>query len=256
MFNLYSYVLTCAKTRDRLRSFFSSWTSSRADYFAKNPNETRDFKISTVWGMNSERFTRSPFWRVSDRPVNCPDKETGNRLDRRGHTACYWGHIQMWRQALAEHDDDFEGGVACFFEDDCQLDKDFWTKAFAAFSELPPDWDLLYFGGQHCINGRPRPKAFSENLYKVENVNRLHAYCFKLSSLPKVILWFEENHDWGHNFKDQKTGGSEAEIDYAIGSLTETSFLNGYALRRWACGQSPGMSATQGRFENNGRWDL
>jgi hypothetical protein len=256
MFNLYSYVLTCPKTRGRLRSFFDGWNVARFDYLTRNPQETRDFKITTVWGMNSERFPRSPFWRVADHPVNCPDKLSGNGLNRLGHTACYWGHVQQWRQALGEHDDDFDAGVACFFEDDCRLDVDFWTRAFEGFAELPDNWDILYFGGQHCIHGRPRPEAFSENLYKIQNVNRLHAYAIRLSSLPKIILWFEENHDWGHNFHDPKTGKSEAEVDYAIGHLTETGFLNGFALRPWVCGQAPGMSATQGRFENNGRWEL
>jgi len=78
MFNLYSYVLTCPKTRGRLRSFFDGWNAARADYLTRNPQETRDFIITTVWGMNSERFPRSPWWRVADRPVDCPDRETGN----------------------------------------------------------------------------------------------------------------------------------------------------------------------------------
>ncbi|MGI5998770.1 MAG: AAA family ATPase [Lutispora sp.] len=125
-----------------------------------------------------------------------------------------------------------------------------------AYDDLPDDWDILYLGGQHCIHGRPRPEAFSENLYKIQNVNRLHAYAIRLSSLPKIILWFEENHDWGHNFNDPKTGKSEAEVDYAIGSLTESGFLNGYALRKWAAVQGAGKSWTQGRAEPERRFEL
>lgn len=256
MLNLFSYVLTCSKTCDRLPTFYKNWNDVRKEYAEKCGDLSPWLPLTQVWGMNSKRFERSPYWRVSDHPVNVPDKQTGNGLNRTGHTACYWGHVQMWRQALAEHDEDFESSAACFFEDDCVFDSDFWSRAFDAIAELPPDWDILYFGGQHCIHGRPRPDVYSENLYSVKNVNRLHAYAVKLSTLPRLILWFEENHDWGHNFHDTKTGKSEAEVDYAIGHLTEGGFLKGFALRRWACGQRPGLSATQGRFEQNGRWDI
>lgn len=252
----FSYVLTCAKTRARLGAFTESWLKAVNNWKDANPDDDRKFQLTTVWGMNSERFPRSPFWRVSETPVDVPDKQTGNGLDRRGHTACYWGHIQMWRQALAEHDDDFNGGVALFLEDDCRFDGDFWTRVFGAFDELPEDWEIVYFGGLHCVHGRPRPTIFSANLYKIKNVNTTHCYAIRLSALPKIILWFEENHDWGHNFKDPQTGQSEAEVDYALGHLTEIGFLNGFSLRRWACAQAPGFSATQGRFQQNGRFEL
>ncbi|MBQ9813479.1 MAG: hypothetical protein IJM54_09230 [Thermoguttaceae bacterium] len=254
--NVYSYVLTCSRTKDRLRGFFDSWNAARADYCQKNPDSLDSFKIDTVWGMNAERFPRSPWWRVGAVRAELPDRQTGNGLDRRGHTACYWGHVQEWRQALGEHDDEFKGCAAFFFEDDCRFDVDFFSRVEQGFLDLPDDWDIFYAGGQLCVNGRPRPLIFSENLYKVDNVNRTHAYCVRLSSLPKIILWFEEHWDWGHNFRDAKTGQSEAEVDYALGSLTESGFLNGYALRRWACGQAPGFSQTQGRFQQNGRWEL
>lgn len=266
MFLLYNYVLTCAKTAARMSGFVDCWRRAR-DYYinslssdgvvdASDARVLSTYDLKVVHGMNSERFPRSPWWRVGSVRAELPDRQTGNGLDRRGHTACYWGHVQAWRQALGEHDDHFEDGAACFFEDDCRIDEDFWTRVFRAFGELPEDWDVLYFGGQHCVNGRPRPPIFSASLYRVGNVNRLHAYCVRLSALPKIILWFEENWEWGHNFRDAQTGQSEAEVDYALGSLTESGFLNGYALRPWACGQEAGFSATQGREYPARRWEL
>lgn len=251
MTDLFPYVLTCARSLDeRMPAFLESWTRARGErsYLPAEP--------TVVWGVNSRRFPRSPFWRRGSAPSELPDRQTGNGLDRRGHTACYWGHVQMWRQALGERDGAFETGAACFFEDDARLDPDFWDRAEKAFAELPADWDILYFGGQHRIHGRPAPKVFSENLYKIENVNRLHAYAVKLSSLPKIILWFEENRDWGHDFKSLKTGRPEAEVDYALGRLTETGYLNGFALKPWICSQGAGLSLTQGKEEQERRWDL
>lgn len=247
IFPVFCYVLTCSKTSARLAAFDKTWDATDApDLGVARP--------TVVWGMNSDRFPRSPFWRVGSEQTDRPDRESGNGLDRRGHTACYWGHVQEWRQALGEHDADFDRGAAVFFEDDCELDRDFWTQADAAMRELPDDWEILYFGGELCVHGRPAPDVYSERLFKADNVNRTHAYSVKLSALPKIILWFEENHDWGHNFKDPKTGQSEAEVDYALGSLTESGYLNGYALREWICGQAAGFSWTQGRQEPARRW--
>lgn len=235
-----AYVLTSPKTEPhRLASFLVSYGCAKLKL-----GDDSAPAIAVVHGMNSERFPRVPNWR------------DGNGLDRRGHTACYWGHIQMWRQALAENDADFDDCAFLFFEDDCRLDLDFWDRADAAFGELPPDWDVLYFGGEHRVHGRPAPRDYSENLYKIENVNRLHAYAMRAASVPKILLWFSEHHDWGHNFADPRTGQSEAEVDYALGSLTESGFLNGFALRTWAAEQSAAQSATQGVWTFGGRWEL
>lgn len=247
--DLFSYVLTCSKSSGRLEAFDRDWKAARPEAFGIRP-----YKV--VWGMNAERFPRSPFWRVGAERTELPDRLTGNGLDRRGHTACYWGHVQEWRAALGENDAAFEFGAACFFEDDAEIDPDFWERAAAALEELPPNWDILYFGGELRVHGRPLPPVYSANLYRVNNVNRTHAYCVRLSSLPRIILWFEENWYWGHNFRDPKTGASEAEVDFALGALTESGFLSGYALRRWACGQAAGFSWTQGRTEERRRWQL
>ena len=245
--HLYPYVLTSVNSfGERSPEFLRRYVAAGASLHEINRRRDDDgrsvMSLSVVWGMNSERFERVPKWRE------------GSTKDRRGHTACYWGHVQMWRQALAEHDDDFTAGAAIFFEDDAWLDQDFWPRAFQGYDELPDDWDVLYFGGQHCVNGRRMPAVASEHLYRLGNVNRLHAYSIRLSSLPKIILWFSENHDWGHNFHDPKTGKAEAEVDYALGSLTESGFLNGYALRQWACSQGAFYSWTQGVEEKERRF--
>lgn len=254
--SVFPYVLTCSKSAARLSDFLAVWETVSRDYREREPGAGVP-SLTVVYGMNSDRFPRSPWWRTGTERTELPDRAHGNGLDRRGHTACYWGHVQEWRQALGEHDADFDTGVALFFEDDAELDRDFLTRLAEGLSELPRDWDLFYLGGELCVHGRPRPSIFSENLYKVDNVNRTHAYAVKLSSLPKIILYFEENTDWGHNFRDAKTGLSEAEVDYALGALTESGYLSGYALRRWACGQAAGFSYTQGRKEPKARrWQI
>lgn len=256
MTNIYSYVLTCECSKERLINFQLKWNVAKNADVVQNQTPEEAFPLTVVWGMNSKRFPRSPWWRVGSVRAELQDRQTGNGLDRRGHTACYWGHVQTWRQALAEHDADFERGVAAFFEDDCLMDSDFWIKARQAMKELPEDWNVLYFGGEHRIHGRPAPTVYSENLYKVENVNRLHAYAIPLRTLPKIILWFEENWDWGHNFRDPKTGQSEAEVDFALASLVESGELQGFAMKPWICSQGAGFSFTQGVNEKERRWNI
>lgn len=238
-----AYVLEHPVDKTRIEEFNISWAKAREYYSDKFYPDVAPY-VHHVIGINSERLPRIPDWRGN------------NGRNRKGHTACYWGHVQMWRQALAENDRDFNDGAVVFFEDDCRLDENFWEVARQAYSELPDDWDIIYFGGQHCIHGRPRPTIYSDHLFKLGNVNRLHAYSFKISSLPDLILWFEEHHEWGHRFNYPRTGLSEAEVDYAIGSLTEDGTLHGYALRHWACSQGASFSWTQGKQEVDRRWEL
>lgn len=252
------YLLTSPLTMyKRVNKFVDKWFEAK-DYFSlKTGLGSYLPDLHKVMGMNSKRFPRSPFWRVGDKKVDVPDRETGNGLDRRGHTACYWLHMTAWQTALAENDSKFDTGFVLFCEDDAWLDKDAFVRMDKAIKELPENWDIIYFGGQHCVNGRPRPEEYSENLYKIQNVNRTHCYAIKLSSLPKIILWFNENWDWGHNFHDPKTGHSEAEVDFALGHLTETGFLNGFAIRpTWVCSQGAFFSYTQGKDEIERRWEL
>lgn len=241
---LSSYVLCHPVDKSRAEAFFKSYEQA-GDTYLLGPEPYEPIpQIQQVLGVFSERFPRVPKWRE------------GSKKNRLGHTACYWGHKAMWFKALAENNVRFDYGAAIFFEDDCRFDPNFWEVAFQAYQELPDDWDILYFGGQHEIHGRPRPKEYSETLYKIKNVNRLHAYSVKISSLPKLFLWFEENFDWGRNFTDPNTGKAEAEVDYAVGHLTETGFLNGFALKKWTTYQGKSFSWTQGRDENDRRWDL
>lgn len=234
-----SYVLCLKKDPARYDRFRRSWYASRA-----RSGYPVDIGPTRVYGMNSDRFERVPEWRGE------------NGKDRRGHTACYWGHVQMWRQALAENDEFFNHGYALFFEDDAELDEDFWNRLRQGERELPENWDLLYVGGQHRINGRPAPDVYSENLFKVKNVNRLHGYALRLKAIPTILLWFEEHHEWSTNFHDAKTGGYEAEFDYALASLVENGTLNGFALRKWTCFQGGGYSWTQGKEEPARRFEL
>lgn len=175
--NCVAYVITSPNTyKQRFERFTEFW--ERAKNYYKEQTGKDCPPLNTITGMNSERFERSPFWRVGSERTDKPDKYSGNGLDRRGHTACYWAHLTAWQTALALQDENFETGAALFLEDDALLD----DNAF--------------------------------------------------------------------------TGQSEAEVDYALGSLTESGFLNGYALRNWVSWQGAGYSFTQGRTEPARRWNL
>lgn len=64
------------------------------------------------------------------------------------------------------------------FEDDVLFDSDFVSKFTTIYQEqVPEDWDMLYFGGQH-IHGRNIQKV-NENVYKCEYTLAAHSVAFK-----------------------------------------------------------------------------
>ena len=90
------------------------------------------------------------------------------------HTAgaygCLLSHVQVVQAARESGHES-----VLIFEDDAVLDPEF-TNKFAAFSgELPPDWDMLYFGALH----KDEPLKVSDHVYRITKGNSTYAYALK-----------------------------------------------------------------------------
>lgn len=69
------------------------------------------------------------------------------------------------------------------FEDDAVFDPEFKIK-FASFSdELPPDWDMLYFGALH----KDEPVRVTEHVYRITKANSTYAYALKRSVFDALV---------------------------------------------------------------------
>ena len=82
----------------------------------------------------------------------------------------------------------------CIIEDDC-LFKENIVEVDSYFNFLPSDWDLLYFGGNHCYNaGVPEPIPVNEHVIRLQNTKTTHFVCIKRHLFQKLIDYFSKFH--------------------------------------------------------------
>jgi GR25 family glycosyltransferase involved in LPS biosynthesis len=98
------------------------------------------------------------------------------------HTAgaygCLLSHVQVVEEARRSGHES-----VLIFEDDAVLDPEFRIK-FASFSEeVPPDWDMLYFGALH----KDEPVKIAEHVYRITKANSTYAYALKRSVFDAFI---------------------------------------------------------------------
>lgn len=87
-----------------------------------------------------------------------------------GAYGCLLSHVEVVREAQRSN-----APSVLIFEDDTVLDPDFQSK-FASFnSEVPDDWDMLYFGALH----KDEPAKISEHVGRITKANSTYAYALK-----------------------------------------------------------------------------
>lgn len=75
-------------------------------------------------------------------------------------------------------------------EDDVEFDENINEKFSNIFSEIPEDWDMLLFGGNHVANNPwSNGKLFkiSDHIYRVTHSLALHCYAVKSTIYDKII---------------------------------------------------------------------
>lgn len=87
--------------------------------------------------------------------------------------ACAASHIKAWESISNE--------VVLILEDDALLDANFLNMFSDAISDLPDDWDVIFFGG----GKGDRPKYNNSWSYQ-NSITGLQAYCIN----PKSIKYF------------------------------------------------------------------
>lgn len=143
-----------------------------------------------------------------------------------GAWGCYLSHRMIWAGMV-------NAGMesALILEDDAV----FAHNAVATMLEtleVVPDWDQIYFGGQHLdTNDRPPVSEIPQKLIRCRNVNRTHAYAIT-REFAEVAL----NHMDGEWPPDPRLH----HVDYRLAELHDSHRV--FAPWRFCIGQARGKS--------------
>jgi len=121
-------------------------------------------------GVSEEEVSR--FEAIDGRSI--PQKGTL----KNGELGCHLSHLKVLETAQRENHERI-----LIFEDDVEFDKNF-VKLFPKYmKELPGEWDLLYFGGNHT----EEPLPLSKNIMRVINTKCAHAYAVNQRMYQSLI---------------------------------------------------------------------
>jgi GR25 family glycosyltransferase involved in LPS biosynthesis len=100
-----------------------------------------------------------------------------------GHVGCVLSHLNLYKELLRT-----AGDVFMITEDDVVFADNFIEEYYKKVKEVPSDWKLLYFGGNH--NGVPLVMV-SDNVHRLQKTYTTHCYLIKKEILRDVIDQFE-----------------------------------------------------------------
>ncbi len=122
-------------------------------------------------------------------------------------------------------------------EDDCIFTEDI-RRFDELINEVPSDWDLLYFGGNHNGHkGIEQPKQISKNVVKIHYTFATHAVAI--------------NGKFFYSFLE-KISKTDAPLDVMLTDLQKN--CNAYCFSPSIAKQRPGYSDIQRRDVNYDQW--
>jgi GR25 family glycosyltransferase involved in LPS biosynthesis len=144
----------------------------------KRPNRWKDAQEE----FKKHNLTVERFSGIVGNPNNIPTKIVP------GHVGCVLSHYSIIKKASEEGLNQI-----LILEDDAVFSEDLQPQFENYVKQVPKDWDMLYFGGNH--NNEPLQKI-TENVYKIHKTYTTHAYAVKKSVFPVVIKMFPKlNHE-------------------------------------------------------------
>ena len=90
----------------------------------------------------------------------------------RGNVGCCLSHLTIWEDIVNKNAD-----ISLVVEDDVVFHDDILTCFEYFYKEVPNDWNLLYFGGNHC---KIKLNFISEHVHKLSNTYTTHCYAITL----------------------------------------------------------------------------
>lgn len=128
------------------------------------------------------------------------------------------------------------------FEDDVVIDEDVDNKFSNIISQIPLEWDMIYFGGNHQGN----ISQVTENFFRVSHTYALQMYAVNNKCYDKIINFLEEKID--KIIKGKVTYKPSVAADFFIALLQPS--INCYCIRPHLSWQSQDFSDIQERIVN------
>lgn len=136
---------------------------------------------------------------------------------------CLAGHREIWQQATQD---------TLVLEDDVVLAPR-WQQILADL-QPPPDWDLIYLGGQHIRAAQPTEVG----LVRCRSTIRTHAYVMRQQSVPRLLAATDH----------------QRHVDLSLACAQQDGEIVGYAVHPWIAGQGSAFSAITHRQEPERWW--
>jgi hypothetical protein len=161
-----------------------------------------------------------------------------------GAWGCWRSHLRLWEDMLNHP----HPGLVIFEQDVIFRD---WHGIHDFLAAVPPDWDLIYLGGQHLAPrlpvSLPSPSVLSSPVCRGANINRTHAYLVRNTPRTQAAYWRLATM--------QAEPRCRQHLDYILGGLIQRGQLTAYCPARWFCGQAGGISTITGKTYPDRWWD-
>lgn len=146
-----------------------------------------------------------------------------------GAWGCYRSHLRILKQAI-------EDGVdsVLIFEDDAVFAPDFAERCREFLDALPPDWDMIYLGGEHSHVRRRPPTRINAFVMRPYYATRTHAFAVR-GPFIKFL------HDYLEAAPKQKWR-KRHHVDQQMARLHRMWKHKVYCPNRWIVAQSAGYS--------------
>jgi GR25 family glycosyltransferase involved in LPS biosynthesis len=106
------------------------------------------------------------------------DKSIGNGCNHKGVAGCALSHRKVAALAKERHYKNY-----LVIEDDCEFSEDFNELFNFYYKQLPKDWDMIYFGGNHQL----QPTAVNVNVGKLQHTYTTHCFAINQGAYNNII---------------------------------------------------------------------
>lgn len=103
-----------------------------------------------------------------------------------GNIGCCMSHYKLWEEIKNKN---YENVL--IMEDDIEFSDNAVSLFESFYTEVPSDWQLLYFGGNHC---KEKLNFISKHVHKLKNTYTTHCYAVKQKTINYLLNKFNMNN--------------------------------------------------------------